>query len=183
MSGFPVDTFTISVGLVILTFGRKLFWFFVGGAGFIFGMRIASHAAHGQPEWMLFLIALLFGVFGAIFAIFLQRFALIVSGFLAGSYFLLNLVSMGGLQIGPMLWLLCLAGGIIGALAAYHFFDWALIILSASTGAAMITENLGPGPPFSIVLPVVLFIAGVAVQAGLMQRDRSRSSAQKTMGA
>jgi len=174
-----IELLTIPAGVIILTLGRKLFWLFVGGVGFIAGIHVAAGAFYGQPGWIVFLIALLVGLLGALLAVFLQRFAVILSAFLAGSFLVSNLIGMGGWQMGQMFWLLALIGGVIGALAAYHFFDWALIILSASTGAAVITENLGLGAPLSIVLPAVLFIAGVAVQARLMQRDRSKSSPKK----
>ena len=174
-----IELLTIPAGVIILTLGRKLFWLFVGGVGFIAGIHVATGALYGQPGWIVFLIALLVGLLGALFAVFLQRFAVILSGFLAGSYFVSNLIGMGGWQIGQMFWLLALIGGVIGALAAYHFFDWALIILSASTGAAIITESLRPGVSLPILLLTVLFILGVLIQTGLMQRDRSKSSPKK----
>jgi hypothetical protein len=48
--GYPVGIPTIIIGLVILTLGRKLFWFFVGAIGFVFGLQLAMHYLYLQPS-------------------------------------------------------------------------------------------------------------------------------------
>ncbi len=183
MAVFPMDIFAVPLGLIILLLGRKLFWLFVAGIGFISGMHMAAGALMDQPGWIVFLIGLGLGCVGAIIAVFLQRFAVILSGFLAGGYLVSNLISLWGWPIGPFTGLAMILFGIIGAVAAYHFFDWALIVLSALTGAAVITGSLSPWAFSPTLLLVVLFVVGVAVQAGLLKRDRSRSSAPKTADA
>jgi hypothetical protein len=171
--GLPVNLFTITIGLIVLTLGRKLFWLFVGAIGFISGLYIATYSLYGQPEWVMFLIGLIAGIAGAIFAVYLQRFAVILSGFFAGGYLILNLVYMWGWHMGRVPWLIFLIGGIVGAVAAATFFDWALIILSSLTGATMITHALPLNPvPKLLVLAILIFI-GLFIQTGLMLKDRS----------
>jgi hypothetical protein len=179
MSAFPIDMFTVPVGLIILIFGRKLFWLFVAGIGFISGIHLAADVLYGQPGWIAVLIGLLAGVVGAAVAVFIQRFAVVLSGFLAGSYLAANFTSLWAWQIGPFLWMLMVFFGIIGAVAAYLFFDGALITLSALMGAAVITGNLTLSATGSSILMALLFAAGIAIQVGLLQRDRSRSSVQR----
>ena len=183
MPVFPLDMLTVFVGLIILLLGRKLFWLFVAGIGFITGMHVAAGALAGQPGWIVLMIALGSGCVGAVIAVFLQRFAVVLSGFLAGGYLVSNLMSFWGWPMGPFAGLAMMFFGIIGAVAAYHFFDWALIVLSALTGAAVITGTLAPWAFSPTLLLAVLFVVGVGVQAGLLKRDRSRSSAPKTTAA
>ncbi len=47
----------VALGLLLLFFGRKLFWVFVGVFGFLAGVQIAARVAQGQPELILLLIA------------------------------------------------------------------------------------------------------------------------------
>lgn len=180
LSTFHIDLLTLPVGVALLVFGRKLFWFFVGGIGFLSGMHIATGTLYGQTGWAVLLIALVSGCVGAIVAVFLQRFAVVLSGFLAGSYLTAHLITLWGWQIGPFLWLAMMVFGILGAVAGYRFFDWALIVISALTGAAVISESLSLSAALSTLLMTLFFALGVAAQAGFMKRDRSRSPVSKT---
>lgn len=171
-SGLPLSVVAIAIGLIVLTLGRKLFWLFVGVVGFIAGLYIASYSFYGLPEWAMLLIGLIAGIAGAIFAVFLQQFAVIVGGFLAGGYLVLNLVFMWGWYMGRAPWVLFLIGGAIGAVVAAAFFDWALIILSSLTGATMITRALPLGSVPGVLIFVILMAIGLFIQASLMQKDR-----------
>ncbi len=62
------------LGIVLLLLGRRLFWFFVGVAGFLVGMNIAEQFVVGPPGTNL-LIAIVAGILGAVIAIFLQKVA------------------------------------------------------------------------------------------------------------
>ena len=121
-SGLPLGVVTIAVGLIVLTLGRKLFWLFVGAVGFITGLYMATYSFYGAPEWLMLLIGLIAGIAGAIFAVFMQRFAVILGGFFAGGYLDLNLLYMWGWHMGRMPWILFLIGGIIGAVIAAAFY-------------------------------------------------------------
>ena len=64
--------------------------------------------------------------------------------------------------------------GIIGASLVIALFDWALIALSSIIGAAIIVRAIALPPPWTAILFVVLLIAGIAIQAGLFARRRTR---------
>jgi len=173
--GLPVISFTLALGLIVLTLGRKLFWLFIGAVGFIAGLYIAKHTFYVEPGWVMLLIGLAFGIAGAILAVYLQRIAVILSGFFAGGYLLLSLVYSMKWHMVLLPWLFFLIGGILGAVAAAAFFDWALIILSSLTGATMIVNAL-PLKPFASILALsVLIFVGFSIQAVLMMKDISRS--------
>jgi len=173
--GLPVILFTIALGLIVLTLGRKLFWLFIGAVGFIAGLYIAKHSFYGEPSGVMLLIGLVVGITGAIVAVYLQRIAVILSGFFAGGYLILSLIYSMEWHMVLMPWLFFMIGGIFGAVATAAFFDWALIILSSLTGATMIVNALPLNPYASVLTLAVLIFIGFSVQAVLMLKDRSRS--------
>ena len=79
------------LGIVLLILGRKLFWLFVGVAGFLVGMEIAERFVTG-PEGMKLLIAIAAGILGAVIAIFLQKVAIAIAGFVIGGYITVELL-------------------------------------------------------------------------------------------
>jgi hypothetical protein len=166
----------ILIGTSMLFFGRRLFWLFVGAAGFIFGIHAARLLLQGGPEWAAIALALAAGLIGALLAIFLQRFAVAVAGFALGGYVLPGLLGQLGWGSGHSYWILFFIGGIAGLLLVSVLFDWALIILSSVSGAILIIEpfHLHAGMPARRLLVVLLIAAGIAVQAGLMRKDTRR---------
>jgi len=170
MDDFSFQIATLLVGVVILTLGRRLFWFFVGGLGFISGIHIARQIFVGQPDGIVLLIAVFSGGLGAVVALFLQRAAVILSGFFAGGLICSNLAHPWAMQLGEFFWLLFPIGGVIGAVLAAVFFDWALIGLSALTGATLTTGIFSLGPWATFILTGVLFTTGFLIQAGHMKK-------------
>jgi hypothetical protein len=168
-----MDIARIVVGIALLTLGRKLFWLFVGVAGFVFGFGLATQFLRGQPDWIVLVIALVAGLVGVLFALFLQRLAVGVAGFIAGGYILINLLNALGWQTGGVSWLPFVIGGIIGAVLVLILFDWALIILSSLTGATLIAQAIHFGPLITALAFIVLLILGIVIQASMM-REREQ---------
>jgi hypothetical protein len=160
----------------VLTLGRKLFWLFVGAVGFVLGMALATRYLQGQPDWLLLVLALGVGLLGALLAVFVQRIAIGLAGFIGGGYILINLLNMLGWETGRFGWVVFIIGGIIGVVLIAVLFDWALIILSSLTGSGLIVETIELGSRIEVLVFVVLLILGIAVQGGLMRRRRSRSA-------
>ncbi len=143
-----IDATRILLGVVLLAFGRKLFWLFVGAVGFVAGMRFAETFLKGTPDDTVIMYSLIFGVVCAAMAVAIRKVAVGAAGFFAGGYFLVQLlnVSAGGVplagpgqQIAP--WLLFLVGGVIGAVLMNIVFSWTLIVLSSIGGATLICET------------------------------------------
>jgi hypothetical protein len=157
----------ILAGLLLLFLGRKLFWLFVGVIGFVAGMTFGSQYFAGQPDWIVLLVAIISGLIGILLAVFLQRVAIAVAGFLAGALLTTNFLSGVSLSIPPLIPMII--GGIIGAILLSLVFDWALIFLSSATGAALIAQSLHLEPMLGLVVFVVLLILGISVQARLLR--------------
>jgi MFS family permease len=161
------------VGVLLLLFGRKLFWLFLGFAGFAAGVAATEYLLPHQSELFTLVVALALGLVGALLAIFLQKVAIAIAGFAGGGYlaYLLcerfyGLATMG--QLGP--WLAFLVGGIIGAILMSLFFNWALIILSSLHGSHMILRALTLPPHYFMLLYVVLALVGIVIQASAFRK-------------
>ncbi|CAN5607330.1 hypothetical protein BH20VER1_BH20VER1_30470 [soil metagenome] len=162
------------LGGLLLFFGRTLFWVFVGVFGFLAGVRLAPYFFGGQSELILLLIALGFGLAGALLAILVQRLAIVVAGFIAGGYLAFRVAASAGWTSEPVLhWIVVFIGAVVAAVLVSLLFDWALIVLSALTGAVIISDALPWGRPAEWIVAGVLFVVGVAVQAGWRRRARS----------
>ncbi len=160
------------LGILLLFLGRKLFWLFVGVAGFLLGMHYASYIA-ARSEGSRLLIALAAGIIGAVLAILLQKIAIAVAGFIIGAYLGVELLHLAISAPASWNWAAYIIGGIIGALLILVLFDWALIILSSLSGASLIVHNVAIHAGASQLLYVGLVIVGILVQAGIMRSTRS----------
>jgi len=163
-----VSLINILVGAALLLFGRRLFWLFVAGIGFVVGMMLATEWLGSNAGLLNFLIALGVGVLSALLSVFLQRMAFALAGFLSGGYLVYTLAL--GSRYESMAWIGFLAGGVLGALLLLAMFDWALIGLSALTRATVITQNVPLDPSNSALLFFVLLVFGVIAQARQLRR-------------
>ena len=157
---------TLLVGLAVLLLGRRLFWLFVGAAGFAVGLHVAPAVLNG-PEWLMVVAALVLGILGAVLAIFFQWLAIGLAGFAAGVYGGLAAAAALGFS-GQWLWAAVFVAGIVVAALALWLLDPILILLSALVGAAL----LAPLAPVSTAVRPWLFIGlavvGIAIQVSLL---------------
>jgi len=167
----------IIAGIILLLFGRRLFWLFIATAGFLAGWSFARENLDIHPEGSLLLVAVVVGLIGALVAIFLQRAAVALAGFFSGGYLALNLaVELGYKSAGTAA---SIIGGIIGAMLLWVAFDWALILLSSMTGAVLITNALH-NRPLSDAVTVGIFLGsfalGLVVQADQLKRSKRKAT-------
>jgi hypothetical protein len=162
----------VILGIVVLLFGRSLYWALIAIAGFLVGMALAHEWLAAKPEWIQILAALGAGILGAIIGILVQRLAFAIAGFFAGGYFAMALAARLHAGGDPHIWLI--VGGIIGAIVAALLMDWAIIVLSSLAGAVAILT------PFQNklderMLPIaflVLVIIGIVFQGRLLMSRR-----------
>jgi hypothetical protein len=158
----------ILVGVLTLLFGRRLFWLFVGVAGFLFGLSVAQAALPIQGELAQLLAGLCVGLIFAGLALIIQRPMAMLAGFVA-----LGVAGQSlGAQVGLPMWgqiALFIVFGLIGLLLVAVLFDWALIIVSSLNGAAAAGGGLAALftlPAWAALVTVLaLAILGVAYQA------------------
>ena len=162
----------ILAGAVLLAFGRKLFWLFVGIVGFLGGMYLGAHFFNADPEWTLWVIAIGIGLVGAVLALFLQKMAIGVAGFLTGGFLSMNFGEMIGWHGDQVILTVFLAGGIIGAIMTWILFEWALIALTSAAGAYLIQRELPFHYRTRVILLVILSVIGVGIQARSLRKKK-----------
>jgi hypothetical protein len=158
------------IGAVILLFGRKLFWLCVAALGFAAGVQLATHVVHEPSAMLQLTFAVLLGCIGALLALFLQKLAVGLAGFIAGGRLAVGLVATFLVQYSAHFWLTFLIGGILGALLLLLLFDWALIFISSLIGAHLITEAVTLPQTGRALLFTGLVLCGVIVQAMTLRR-------------
>ena len=158
---------TLVVGLAVLLLGRRLFWLFVGAAGFAMGLHVAPAVFADGPEWLVIVAALVLGIVGAVLAIVLQWVAVGLGGFFVGVHGGLAAAAAFGLD-GPWLWAGVFAAGIVVAALVLWLWDPVLILLSALVGAALLTPLIPVSPVARPWIFLGLAIVGIAVQVSVV---------------
>jgi hypothetical protein len=124
----PIPILSVLIGAIILFFGRRLFWLCVAAIGFAAGMEVAPHLVHEPSTVLQLSVGLVFGFIGALLALFLQKIAIAVAGFLAGGKLAMALVTAFIAEGARYPGVTFIVGGIIGAILLLSLFDWALIV-------------------------------------------------------
>jgi hypothetical protein len=170
-----LSVISVVVGLAVLLFGRRLFWLLVAAVGFAAGVEIAPWLVHEPSPILIMTAALVLGFLGALLALFLQKIAVAVVGFIAGGRLAVAMVATFVVQHEASFAFSFLIGGVIGGLLFLLLFDWALIILSSMVGAYMIESVVTLPQTGATILFLILTVGGVIVQAGLARRTRTSS--------
>src|SRR5438046_9214705 len=130
------------IGAVVLFVGRKLFWLCVAAVGFAGGVEIAPHLVHEPSPLLALAIALILGLIGALLALFLQKVAIAVLGFLAGGKLGGAIAAAFFVHYAQYSTIIFLVGGLLGAILLLVLFDWALIAVSSLIGAHLIQSAI-----------------------------------------
>jgi hypothetical protein len=167
MINLSVPIVGLLVGAAILLLGRKLFWLFVAAIGFALGAEIAPRIIHQPSPLITLVIAIGLGILGALLAVVLQKFAVAVSGFLAGGWFAVGVYAFlaGHMRNVEVVFLV---GGILGAILLLALFDWVLILFSSLVGARLIAMTIVLPQTGRTILFIVLVVIGIAVQGSML---------------
>ena len=168
-----MSAISIILGLMLLFFGRSLYWAFVAVAGFFVGWELAAQFLAEQADWIRILVALGAGVIGAILGMLVQRIAFAIAGLFAGGYLALVLAREAGLPGEPMIWFVI--GAILGAIVAVLVMDWAIIVLSSMAGASAVVDPFDWEPTVTALAFVGLAALGIIVQGRRLQSSAAPS--------
>src|SRR5450432_1225711 len=170
MTNLSVPVASALIGVVVLFFGRKLFWLCVAACGFAAGIELAPHLLHEPTPLLQLSIALVLGFLGALFAMLLQKLAVGIVGFAAGARIAVVLAATFFVNHDHYYWLTFIIGGIIGAILLLSLFDWALIFISSLIGANLILRAITLPPTGEMIAFIGLVILGVVAQSALLRR-------------
>lgn len=160
----------LALGLGLVFFGKKLFWFFIGAAGFVFGYAASQSIIKESPFWVYLIIgAVCAGAAVALIKL-LKNIAFGLGGFAAGAYIGYGIQNILDLKLGMLSWVVIVVCGIIGAALMLWLFNWALIILTAGAGALLVTQAVPAQPPGSQILFIGLLLLGMLAQSRRAQQ-------------
>lgn len=172
--GMVLAVFALLFGVPSLFFGRRLYWVFAGLAGFLAGLVLG-------PQWVSFpnsaqpWLAVVLGIILSAAALLIGRPLVVLSGGLALG--LMGFTAAGSLPGWPRD-LVIIALAVFGLLLAWRSPDWGVALISSISGGLLTgiaLDNLVPSlRPAGLLLPLVLFLAGFAIQALEISAMRGR---------
>ena len=171
MISSSIPVIGLVVGIVLLLFGRRLFWLFVAAMGFLAGTEIAQQMTHNPSPLVVLVIALGLGILGAILAILLQNFAIAVAGFISGGRLATALSAAFYMNHPENARVIFLIGGFLGAILLLALFDWALILLTSVEGAHLISNLIVLPQMGCTFLMFTLIVIGVLTQSAMLRRS------------
>jgi hypothetical protein len=167
---FSVPIVGALIGIVVLLFGRKLFWLCVAAVGFLAGIELAPHLITEPSPLLQLAVAIVLGLLGALLAFLLQKIAIAVVGFLAGGKLAGAIAAAFFVHYVHHSTIIFLIGGILGAILILALFDWALIVVSSLIGAHLIQNAIVLPPSGSTIVFLGLAVIGILVQAASFRR-------------
>ncbi len=168
-----MQVFQFLAGVVVLLFGRPLYWALVAVLGFLIGYELVRDLAIAQSPLMRVLLAVGAGLIAAGLAVAFQWLAFGLVGFLAGSYLVqAALVRYEITTANPAIWII--VGGVIGAVIAFLLVDWAVIVLSSVAGATMIANQFEVANQTRLLIMLGLIVVGVIFQRTRLNREQMR---------
>jgi hypothetical protein len=167
---FTVPLVGALIGVIILLFGRKLFWLCVAAVGFVAGIELAPHLVNEPSPLLQLTVAIVLGLIGALLALLLQKVAIAVLGFLAGGKLAGAIAAAFFVHYTQYSTIVFVVGGVIGAILLLTLFDWALIVVSSLIGAHLIQNAIVLPPSGSTIVFLGLAVIGILVQAASFRR-------------
>jgi hypothetical protein len=157
----PAPIAALVAGGLLLLFGRRLFWLFVGVVGFVVAYRLAGAYLGGEGAGWVAAIAV-----GA-------KLAVAVAGLAAGAVGFFWLSEQLGWAPGLATLVGALVAGLVGAALLRWLFELGLVALSVLVGAALIVEGLGLEEPRGVAFLVLAVVGALLQLAGRRRLGRA----------
>jgi hypothetical protein len=167
---------SLIVGIALMVFGRKLFWLVGAAVGFLFATSLGSHFFPDASGTVSIVVALGFGLLGAVLAFLLQKVAVWVIGVLVGGFLLMTTGHSLGLETAPYPLVAFIIGGILGGVIVHFLLEWALIVLSSLAGAFLVAHALNLGRALDSLMVLALAAVGILIQFRLKRGKGTRKA-------
>ena len=162
----------LAIGVLLLVWGRSLYWLALGVVGFLLGTWVATDVLNLAGREIELGLGAILGVVGAVFAIFAQQVAIKIAGLIVGGGGVIWLAVPYEQMLGVWIWPLILLGAFLGLGLANSLFSGGLITISSLVGARMITEALFADSPYQIGICAALCFFGILVQSRGKKKKR-----------
>ena len=170
----PDGLIALAAGVLLLFFGKRLFWLAAALVAFLFSWPLLGDLLGPGLSLLSLVLAVVLGVIFAWLAIKFIRIAAYVVGFLAGAAALPLLMGVFGVDMNGLF--LAGIGGAIGLILVAVAFDWGLILITAWAGASAVVFGLQNWIELgdSLVATIIFFallLVGVGWQASRRRKN------------
>ena len=164
-----------ALGGILLFLGRELNFLFAGGFAAMIALRVVPLLPSSWPAWgdIAFIVGMA-AIAAAIPAI-NERAGYVVSGILAGGFYLADYYVPGFIAI-PILPFL--VGGAVGGIIMGLLKEWSLMIVSSLVGAIYVMDLFTFRRDLELMLTGLLFFVGALTQV-LIWRAQKHSSNER----
>ena len=157
------------IGAILLFLGRELNFLFAAAMAILWAFRIAPELPATWPGWGVWAFVITVALVAAIIALVNERIGYFLSGFLAGSFFLVEYFAPGASTVPILPFII---GGVLGSLVLGLLTEWAMILVSSAIGAAYVLGLFRLNPTAEILVGAGLFVVGALTQVILMQSQK-----------
>ena len=155
-------------GLALLSAGYHIYEAMIALPGFILGLAAGGIAMRDHHWVAAVVVALVLGLILAGLALFLYKLLVFLSGALVASMIVAGISLVFARSLPDPI--LVVIGGVLGGVATLIFWKVGIVVVSSATGA--LAFALGTETLHTIWFPVVLTVAGICVQYGLLPKLR-----------
>jgi hypothetical protein len=176
---FPV--LIIAIGIAVLVVGKRLA--VMGAAvGALLGVGLLYVLNIPLTDVLLTLLIpgllAVIGFFVAGFAKAIVNIVLLVLGALAGAAIVLAFFNLFNIGSTLLVWILAVAGGVVGLIMVRRYHDWAMLIFSGLVGGLLVTRGLSAWLPFlqgaiGTLLVIVLAGGSIVLQGGFLNKGKA----------
>lgn len=180
--GIITALFAIAMGAISVFFGRRLYWVFVGVAGFLIGLILGPRLFFGRvPEIWQPLLTLLIALVFAGLSLLMNKVMIAISGAVGLGVFIYSLADPYLQEWASIT--LTIIGAIAGILASWFLFDWALMFFSSIAGASLLTSGFISIIPRTsgadLLIFLFVFVIGFSFQVIHWTRERANETAEE----
>ena len=164
-----------ALGGILLFLGRELNFLFAGGFAAMIALRVVPLLPSSWPAWGDIAFIVVMAAIAAAIPAINERAGYVVSGILAGGFYLADYYVPGFIAI-PILPFL--VGGAVGGIVMGLLKEWSLMIVSSLVGSIYVMDLFTFRRELELMLTGLLFFAGASTQV-LTWRAQKYSSKER----
>ncbi|MEP7137166.1 MAG: hypothetical protein ABI904_19745 [Chloroflexota bacterium] len=162
-----------AIGGILIFLGRELNFLFAGGFAAMIALRVVPLLPSSWPAWGDMAFVVVMALIAAAIPMLNERAGYVLSGILAGGFFLADYYVPGFISIPILPFLL---GGTVGGIVMGVLTEWALMIVSSLVGSIYVMDLFTFSRTMELVLTGGLFFAGALTQVIMWRMQKHPAS-------